>query len=147
MDDGSAQIVQEQIRRTGRSLLQYVADAVPWTGNEDRGALGRIAQLTQEEREALACLARLLRRNHVPVPFLGPYPEHFTTLNYLSLDGLLPLLVEDGRRSVAGLEAAVAEVADPAARAVLTDALEAKRRHLAALTELTKTHPHVGVRV
>ena len=147
MDDRTAEIMQEQIRRTGRSLLEYVAESVPWTGAEDREALGRLAQLNQEEREAAARLARLLRRHRVPVPFLGPYPEPFTTLNYLSLDRLLPLLVEDEGRAVADLEAAAAAVTDGEARHALHGLLETKRRHLAALTELTKTHPHVGVRV
>jgi hypothetical protein len=147
MDDRTAEIVQEQIRRTGRSLLEYVAESVPWTGAEDRETLGRLARLNQEEREGAAGLARLLRRNRVPVPFLGPYPEHFTTFNYLSLDRLLPLLAEDQGRAVADLATAAAAVTDPQVRAALQGLLETKRRHLATLSELSKTHPHVGVRV
>jgi hypothetical protein len=147
MDDRTAQLVQNTIRSIVRSLLQYAAESVPWSGNEDREMVGRLAKLTQEERDALDGLGRLLRRQHAAPPYLGPYPEHFTTLNYLSLDRLLPLLVADQKQVVAALEGAVAAATDPIGKAALEALLVLKRRHLAAVEELAKVHPHVGVRV
>jgi hypothetical protein len=147
MDDRTALLLQNEIRRLGRSLLQYVAEAMPYSNNEDRETLGRLAQLTQEERDALAALGRLLRRQHLPPPYLGPYPERFTSLNYLSLDRLLPLLIEDHRQAVAGLEKSVAAASDPEGRAALERLLTLKRRHLAIVEELAKVHPCVGMRL
>jgi hypothetical protein len=147
MDDRTAGLVQEEIRRGSRSLLQYLADAVPWTAAEDQDTWARLRRLIEEDREALAALARLLRRHRLAPPYLGPYPEPFTTLNDLSLDRLLPLLVEHQGRDVAVLETELARVQDAEARLHLERLLEVKRRHLAELGELSKTHPRVGSRV
>jgi hypothetical protein len=147
MDDRSAQVVQAAIRRGGRSLLQYTGDSVPWTAPEDEPTLARLRQLIDEDQKAATLLGKLLRRQRQPVPYLGAYPEHFTTMNYLSLDRLLPLLVEDQRQNVAALEADLGAATDPEARTALREYLALKSRHLAAIEELHKTHSPVGVRV
>jgi hypothetical protein len=147
MDDRTAQLLQLVMRRGSRSLLHYVSEAVPWTGAEDRDTLARVQELIEEDRAAIAALGRLLRRHRVPPPYLGPYPEPFTTLNYLSLDRLLPLLVEHQRQSVAELEVVAASVADPEARLAMQHLLEVRRRHLTVLEELHKKHTPVGSRV
>lgn len=147
MDDRTAQVVQDQFRRTGRSLLQYVGDSSPWTAAEDGADLGKLRQLIAEEKETLADLAGLLRRHRVPTPYLGPYPEPFMTLNYLSLDRLLPLLLTHQRAAVAELDATIARCSDGEAHAALLRLLERKRRHLAELEALNQTHTQVGSRV
>jgi hypothetical protein len=147
MDDRTVALVEQQIRRTGRSLLQYVGESSPWTVAEDQETLDRLRNLKAEEEEGIAALVRLLRRARLPAPYLGPYPEHFMTLNFLSLDRLLPLLVAEQRGAVADLESSLAQVWAAAALGPLAHLLEIKRRHLAALEELNKAHPKVGVRV
>jgi hypothetical protein len=147
MDDRTARLVQGVVRRGSRSLLQYVGEASPWSGAEDRDTLDRLRQLIREDQEALTALVRFLGRRRVPPPYLGAYPEHFTTLNFVSLDRLLPLLVVHERQEVAALEGDVAAVSDAETAAALRDLLGRKRGHLAALEELRKTHPQVGLRV
>jgi hypothetical protein len=148
MDNRTAQIVQEEVRHSSRSLLQYLADAEPWTGSADREVLARLRQLMEEDRTAVSALVRLLRQRRVPPPYLGPYPEPFTTLNDLSLDRLLPLLVEHQQRAVTRLQGEVIpQVHDAEVRQQLELLLEVKRRHLETLTDLSKAHGPVGVRV
>jgi hypothetical protein len=60
----------------------------------------------------------------------------FTTLNFVSLDYLLPRLAEDGRRAVAALERDRAALTDADARAELDRLLDQKRRHLKTLEAL-----------
>jgi hypothetical protein len=116
MDARTADLFQRLIRRTGRSLLQYVAESDPWAPGTDQAALDGIMRLVEEEREALASLSNYLRKNRVAPPYLGPYPEFFTTLNFLSLDRLLALLVEHHRRAVAEVQDDLNRVEDHDAR-------------------------------
>jgi hypothetical protein len=147
MDERTAQLVQQQVRRSSRSLLQYVAEASPWTSQGERETMDGLRQMILEEQDAIASLMRLLRRVRVPPPYLGPYPEHFMTYNFLSMDRLLPLLVEQEGKAVVELSGRVTQVQGSEAHDALTHLLNIKRRHLASLEELHKKHPQVGVLV
>src|SRR5712692_11577422 len=96
--------LQEILRRESRSFLQYVSDSVPWTRPGEKDALAQLQTLIEEERRANAAFAKFLIRNRIPVPHLGSYPVSFTTLNFVALDHLLPLLVDAERRCILDLE-------------------------------------------
>lgn len=124
------------IRREGRSLLQYVSDSFPWVREGTDEALNRLQQVIREERDAVTALSRfLIRRRHTP-PYLGPYPMAFTTINFVSLDYLLPHLVEQQRRAIAELEKDRQALADAEAKAEVDKVLQMKRQHLEALQAL-----------
>jgi hypothetical protein len=147
MDASTAKVLQEHFRRTGRSLLQYVGDAMPWTDDGDSATLDRLQQLVHEEAAALAAFGRYLRRQRIPVASLGSFPEAFTSLNFIALDRLLPLLVEHHGYDVNDLKAALEQVTDPEARQQMQQLLAVKQRHLEALSELNKMHTPNAVRV
>jgi hypothetical protein len=147
MDPRTAELLQRLIRHTGRSLLQYVADSDPWAPGSDQATLDKIMRLVEEEREALSSLTGFLRKNRVPPPHLGPYPEFFTTLNFLSLDRLLALLVDLERRAIAELQDDLGRVEHHDARHRVGQLLEMKRRHLAALQEMQGSLGFAGTRV
>jgi hypothetical protein len=131
-----AAVLEMAIRREGRSLLQYVSEAFPWAKSVGDTTPGKVRDLAREERDAVAALSKFLaRRRHTP-PYLGPYPMAFTTMNFVSLDYLLPRLADDGRRAVAALERDRAALADADARAAVEKMLDMKRRHLKALEAL-----------
>lgn len=131
-----AQLIQDVIRRESRSLLQYVGDAFPWTTVAEEEALGRLQTLIRAEGAAIAGLARFLFRHHdSPLPS-GMYPSDFTTLNFVSLDHLLPLLIAHEERSIADLEAALPSAHDPESRKLLESFLALQRDHLKTLREL-----------
>ncbi len=135
IDARTVAVVQEALRREGRSLLQYVREAYPWTTPREREMLAKLAQLADEENAGAAALADFLRRHRETPGYLGPYPMSYTRLNFVSLDRLLPLLAEEQRRGVAHLESQLAGV-DGAARAELQTVLERKQRHLKELEAL-----------
>src|SRR5262249_34101012 len=122
-------LLQDVIRREGRSLLQYVSESFPWTTPEERAALAARDTLVREERDAAAALARFLVKRRLTPPYLGAYPMSFTTINYVSLDHLLPLLVEHQRRGITAVEQDVAQLDDREARAQVQSVLDMNRRH------------------
>jgi hypothetical protein len=146
MDQRTVDIVRQQLRRTSRSLLQYLLWSFPWTGGEDSAIL-ELEQMAHEEGAACRTLNQLLRKAQEPPPYLGPYADAFMSLNFLSLDGLLPLVVKDQRQAIADLEPAVAAVPEGVARRTLQDLLALKRRHLETAVELGRAHQPVGLRV
>jgi hypothetical protein len=140
-------LLQDVIRRQTRSLLQYVSDAFPWTAPEEQGEVEVIRGLVVEERAAASDLARFLQRQHVGVPYAGSYPQRFTTINFVSLDYLLPLLVKHEREALAALEQEAQQLEHPEARALLDRLLTIKRRHVTTLEDLAaKARPAAAVR-
>jgi hypothetical protein len=139
IDARTAELLQALVRREGRTLLQYVADAFPWTRNAEHESLQQLQTLIQEDRDANSAVARFLLRNRVAPPYLGPYPMGFTTLNFVSLSNLIPRLIDEQRRSVSALERDLAQIHDPQCRGVVEGFLEVKRRHLKALEAMKPT--------
>src|SRR5262249_48905304 len=132
--------LQAILRRESRSFLQYVSDAFPWTTLEEQSALAQLQALIAEERSATAGLAKFLTRHRIPVPYLGSYPVAFTTLNFISLDHLLPLLVDGERGAIADLERDLASFTDPACQQQIQKFLDMKCQHLKTLEGLAAAH-------
>lgn len=141
IDARTQSLLEEMVRREGRSFLQYIADSYPWATAEEAATLAKLQELIAEEREAMGELGRYLVRRRLPLPYLGAYPMAFTTSNFVALDFLLPRLVEEESRAIAALERDLAKLGDPEARAQVQKILDMKRRHRQALEALAATHP------
>jgi hypothetical protein len=128
--------LQDVIRREGRSFLQYAGESFPWTTTGDHAAVEQLQQLVSEERDAAARLSRYLAKNRLTPPYLGAYPSYFTSYNYLSLDRLLPLLVDHQKRGIADLQADLSALQGAETRQQVQDILELKKRHLQLLEAL-----------
>ena len=139
IDAQTQALLQEVLRREGRSELMYVAEAYPWTAARGHAALGALQALIREEADALTALGRWMTRRRVAPPYLGAFPTGFTTINFLALDYLLPRLRDRQREAVAQLERDAHAVIHPEARAQLDGLLALKRRHLATLESLAAT--------
>jgi hypothetical protein len=146
MDTPTATRLQTILRRESRSFLQFVAEAYPWTTPKERAALETLLKLIAYEREGVVMLGRFLVHRHVELPYLGTYPENFTTMMFVSLEFLLPRLVDEQRQGIDALEADLALVTDPAARAAVEQLLDRKRRHLPILEDLAATHAQAAVK-
>jgi hypothetical protein len=129
-------LLQDVIRREGRSFLQYAGESFPWSTAEDRETVAKVRALISEEREATAALSRYLARNRLTPPYLGAYPSYFTSYNYMSVDRLVPLLVDHQRNGVAALEADLKALKDGDSRKQVQQVVELKKRHLDALEAL-----------
>lgn len=136
MDAATQALLQNLIRRESRSLLQYVHESYPWTTPAAQSVLAQVEQMVAERRSALAALARMLTKRHVPPPFLGPYPMNFTNVNFVTLDYLLPLLVAQEQRNLAALEKDLERIGDAEIHAEVQGMVEMNRRHLHELTEM-----------
>jgi hypothetical protein len=138
--------LQELLRRESRSFLLYIGDSFPWATADEKEALVQLQALIEEERKALAGLAKFLARRRIPLPYLGSYPVAFTTLNFVSLDHLLPMLIDDERRAVADLEGDLAGFTDPDCRQEVQKFLDMKRQHVKVLETLATAHRETVLR-
>jgi hypothetical protein len=131
-----AALLETIIRREGRSLLQYQSEAFPWPKSSADPTPEKVRELAREERDAVGALVKFLARQRHTVPYLGPFPMTFTTMNFVALDFVLPRLADDARRAVAALERDRAALTNGEARAEVDRLLEMKRHHLKALEAL-----------
>jgi hypothetical protein len=141
MDARTADVLQRVLRREGRSIVQYVGNAFPWTTADRTEALDRLREIIGAEREAIVRLGRFLYRHHAVPPPPPSYPVSFTTLNFVGLDLILRRLAEYERQSLAALAADLAPVADPEARLLLESFRDLKARNLEALGKLQARAP------
>jgi hypothetical protein len=141
IDPQSLAVLQEIVQRESRSLLQYIHDSFPWTSAGEESALIQLRQFAEEERESAAKLGRWLARNRQMVPNLGAYPAGFTTINYVSLDYILPKVAADERKGLARLEQDLAAIGHADARVLVADLIDKKRQHLQTVEELAAAHP------
>jgi hypothetical protein len=146
IDARTQHLLQAVLRRQVLSLLQYVRDAFPWVGAGEGPLLAQVRQVMNEDLQAVGELTRFLDRKKIMPGYFGSYPMAFTSINFVSLDYVLPLLAEAQRREVAGLERDLAGVTDPEAREQVQKLLDLKRRHLATLEGVAAAHPETAVR-
>ena len=133
--------LQDIVRRERTNLLQFTCESFPWTARDETSALAQFLQFAIEERSALAPLVQYLSRQREPVPYTGTYPMSFTALGFVSLEHLLPMLLDAHSRDVASLESDLKHVNDQTPRQLAQNLLDTKRRHLDKLKELAGAHP------
>lgn len=138
IDSATQQTLQTILRREGRTLLQYVHDSHPWATSDLAGPLGELQRISREEQDTVASLSQYLFRRRVPPAFLGSYPASFTSYNFVALDFLLPKLAQQQQKDIAALEADLAKLTDPGARAQLEPMLALKKKHLGELQSLAR---------
>ena len=133
------QELQDLLVYLTRSMLQYVGECWPWTGNhpEERQV---IDELVARQRSEIAKLVDLLDARRQPIDF-GSYPTEFTDLHYLALDHLLGELIEAEQALVETIEQISRDCAgDAEAETVVKEILAAERENLERLRELAAAH-------
>ena len=139
MDIGGVRFLGRLIWMGSSSLLQYVSEAFPWSADPLHAAYDRLRKIAAEEREDVVALTRWIQKQRVRVPPLGAYPSHFTTINFCSLDYLLPKLVAEHEKEIAEITTRLAACDDEDIRKLAQHYLDMKRDHLQALKELAAT--------
>jgi hypothetical protein len=137
MDAGSRDAFRRLIALGATSLLQYVSESSPWSLGNSHDALDKVRALAEEDRAEIARFTRWLQKKHERVPLLYSYPSHFTTMNFVSLDYLLPKLIVESTREIAEIERLTNAMDDEEARALAAGYLDMKKCHLETLRELT----------
>jgi hypothetical protein len=139
MNPTSVALLHRLMAMASTSLLQYVHEAVPWSTNSEQAAVDNVRHLAEEERDFIARLGRFLQKRHVGVPKLPSYPSHFTTVNYVSIEFVLPKLIAEIERELAILRGWLAAADEDEARAQLQHYADMKERQLQSLKESTST--------
>jgi len=141
IDSQTEQILQGIVRRESRSLLSYIGDAFPWTTASRSPTLATLNDAVKAESAAVSALGRFLVRRKLMPPLLGAYPAGFTALNFVALDYLLPRLIDEEHRTIAGLALDLANITDEAARAPVEALLRVKKKNLAVMEALVAPQP------
>jgi hypothetical protein len=130
----SLAILTRVLLRDSSSLLQYLRGSGSWVDARALAAAYRMEQLAEAEDRAVQVVADILRRAKIP-----PAPPHFvqkySSLNYLGLDHLLPILLSEHRTLLLEQEKDVAML-DLALRQKLQPMLEMKRKSIAELEKM-----------
>jgi hypothetical protein len=90
----------------GRSLLQYIDEADPWTDANHAGAKATLDRLAAAQRDSFTEIGDVLLAAH-PLPELDAYPSEFASLHYLALDFLIGRIIADQLNIVATADAAI----------------------------------------
>jgi hypothetical protein len=144
IDARTQALLQDLLRRASRSMLQYVGEAYPWAPDTDADLLAKVQAVIHEEEESVEGLAAFLRKKRIPIGYLGSYQQNFTNLNFVSLDYLMPRLLEWQRKWAAVLERDAALIVDGEANAEVSKLVTIARRHLDELQKLAESHTKVG---
>jgi hypothetical protein len=144
MDARTQVLLQDLVRRASRSMLQYVGEAYPWTADTEADLLANVHNVIAEEEQAVEGLAAFLRKKRVSIGYLGSYPQNFTNLNFVSLDYLMPRLLDWQRKWVGVLEKDAAQIGETEASAEVAILVAIARRHLGELEKLNNSHAKAG---
>ncbi len=136
MDARSLTLLHRLVGMGSRSLLQYVCQAFPYSADKADGAFARVQAIAAEESDATARLIRHFQKNRLRLPPIESFPSHFTTINFVSLDYLVPKLIAEHKSETAELEGRLRQIEDEDVRVLGQSYLDMKRRHLQTLHEL-----------
>ncbi len=136
MDPAQIAMLHNLIRRESRSMLQYAREAYPWSKANEHAACDTVQAIAAEQGESLARLGRWLAKQRAPVPSLGAYPMHFTTMNFTAVHALTPRLAADEQQRIADLEKTCSALSAGEARALVQALLDLKKSHIQRLSEL-----------
>lgn len=135
MTPADAARLQDVYGREAVSLLQYAPSAAPYAAGADRKLRDDLLRAAAGHAAALDALGAFLEAHRVAVPPRGAFPAVFTDLNCVAVRYLLPKVAADRAAAVGTLEAELAALSDPAARAAAQPLLDLARRHAAGLSE------------
>jgi rubrerythrin len=137
--------LSEIVRRESRTLLQYVGDSYPWITPAEQEVLAQIRTMIEEQKQGIAELVRFILRNHQSPPYIGSYPANFTSLSFVSLDHLIPLLAAHEGTDLNHLESQLSTLADVDAKEIIKRIVENNRRHVETLRSLAANRSQSAV--
>jgi len=118
-----------------RSLLQYSAEAWPWTAEADEAVREQLLTLAKQQEQSVENMVNFLRSRKHLVDF-GVYPQDYTSLHFVSLDYFLGRLKSSQEGLVQEIEAAIGKLAgDLDAVKLVEDAVSANKAILQALND------------
>lgn len=132
----SCSILNDLLVEVHRSLLQYTAEASPWSADVDEELQSRVMQLATEQQASVTELVAFLDSRGHDID-AGVYPHEYTSLHFVSLNYLLRRLGESQQALIGELEAAQDALADDeTALELVQGILQRERSILSHISEL-----------
>jgi hypothetical protein len=137
------QFVHGLIRKEARSLLQFIAESSPWAAADRQDALQTILHMAKHEAHQIEQMIRMSIKTKLGNPSLGAYPQSFMSINFMSLEFLAPLLIDDHKKRIADLE--WSQLSAPVEfQGLIRDLTSAKIKHLEKMKTLVAPLPAAG---
>jgi bacterioferritin (cytochrome b1) len=137
-DPRNIEILNRLLTLEYHSLPAYLAGTSPWVKQGEERAAATLAHIVADQQELAGRIARLIIKRDGQ-PSLGGFPMEFTDLHMLSLDFLIQECIRWEQRSIAEIEACIAQLKnDPEARLLAEEALGLSKGHLENLQETVK---------
>jgi len=115
------------------SLASYLRFARPWVDAGAQTIAETIGHVAESHRQHVTRIGELLVERHGHVES-RTFPRPFTGLNDLSIEYLLPLVVEDEKQIVRIIEASAAALeCDAEASDLVAEIIDSEKRHLQIL--------------
>ncbi len=122
-----------------RSLPTYLASAQPWIADNEQNVMTMLRHIAESQESMVERLGTMVVEEG-GVPTIGEFPMMFTDMHDLSMDYLLPRLVEWIESDVVTIRECVGQLnGAPSAKAIAEEALGAAQAHLDSLREWQET--------
>ena len=116
-----------------RSLVQYTAEAWPWSQDENSDLQAAVLNIAERQRQDVGRLAKFLNNRRHRIDF-GVYPHQYTSLHYVAIAYLQSQLIESQRSLTDLFESAVSLLDDdPEARELVAEIAASERQGLEKL--------------
>lgn len=120
-----------------RSLPMYLAEAEVYSRFGQDRAAAVLANIVADQKAMAGRITQLIEDRRGAIQ-LAPAQDR-TALNFLEMDYLLPLMIEQQKRDITALELIIRFLADDAeGRALAEEALGSAKAHLEALEDAAK---------
>ena len=119
-----------------RSLPTYLASARPWIADNEEQATTVLRHIAESQESMVERLGTMVVEEG-GIPHIGEFPLFFTDMHDLSIDYILPRLIEWIESDVKTIRECISDLnGAPAAQAIAEEALGAAQAHLDSLREL-----------
>lgn len=116
-----------------RSLVQYAAEAWPWSTDQASDLQGAVLSVAERQRQDVGRLVHFLMDRSAHVDF-GLYPPEFTSLHYVAIEYLYGQLIENQRSLVRLLDHSIGNLStDPDAQRLVSQIAISQREGLQKL--------------
>ena len=138
MDAGSLKLLHDLIAMGSTSLLQYVSESSPFSADAAHADVDGVKAAAREERDEAVRLTRFLQKKHERLAKSVSFPSDFTTMNFVTLEYLVPKLIAEHEREIAAVAPRIDQAGDEEIRALAENHLAMKRRRLETLKRLAQ---------
>lgn len=123
-----------------RSLLQYAAEASPWSSEADESLIQEILSLSDEQEKSVLAFVDFLRSSKWLIDF-GVYPHEYTSLHFVGIDYFIARIQESEHALISELEQSLLQL-DGGSEAfnVVQAVLQREKEIAKAVTDLSITN-------